>query len=352
MADDTPEPDSGTVPAPKKPWLKRIRRRISRVYHALDDRWVQRRFGKFADQRDEIFAQLKKVAGGAEALEAAKENNVKIKVVSPRRIDGVKGRFSPRKSGPLLRVSSCGDIPRMTSTLWHELRHMIQRTASGDLGGGTTRLLDTRVQHMMSLMMEADAYTSQTLMCLQQKKAGRPEYLDAFLKRDSEACQQIKRFLDKRPYESYPADAAFARALFVDVMKHGLAAYQQKYFNGYRKAFKKAATPQGLARMVAGRKSRDVIPSEELLKIYGQKPGTGLSIRPLALGFYDAQDKDTRETLALVEDTVKNAPAMTQEQFKAARAEVVSRTGRAAKSHRNPFFQPYRLNKRMFRHGK
>lgn len=325
----------------KKPsWLQRLGCRAKRLFHAVDDRWVQRRFGTFTAQRSALLAELREVPGGEEALKEARQNKVKIRVVSPRRIDGVKGRFSPRKRGALLRISSCGDVPRMTSTLWHELRHLCQHLARGDLKGGSTRLLDTRVQHMTSLMMEADAYTSQTMMCLQQKRAGKPEYLEAFLKRDSAACQYIGAFLDQNPPEGFKDDAQFARALFSGVVKDGLARYQCKYFDGYRRAFKKAATAEALRKMVAKKRVREFIPSASLLQLYGRRADGVSPIRPLAQTLYDAQPKDVRDTLALIEETVAKAAMLPAEDFAAARSDILARTKALSKTFKTAASTP------------
>jgi hypothetical protein len=322
MTQDTPR---------KRSWLAQLRNGAAKLFHAVDDRWVQRRFGSFAEQRATLETELKAVPGGEEALNDARKNHVKIRVVSPRRIGGVKGKFSPRKGRPLLRISSSGDIPRMTSTLWHELRHLTQHLARGDLKGGSSRLLDTRVQHMTSLMMEADAYVSQTVMCLQQDKAGYPEYLEAFLRRDSAACKYIKSFLDQNPYDGFKDDAHFARALFPGLVNDGLARYQRKFFDGYQSAFKRAASAEALQKMIAKKHAANFTLSAALLQLYGQHADGVTSIRPLAQVFYDAQPKDVRDTLALVEDTVAKAPTLSAEDFAAARTDILARTKNLSK---------------------
>jgi hypothetical protein len=317
-----------TTPDKKRPWLLRIRSRVHRLMTVTATRFAEWRFGPLADQRKAILSQLRKIPGGKAALKAANDNEAVISVVPGYVIDGAKGRFSPRKKKPLVRISATKDIARMVSTLWHELRHLRQHLDWGDMGhAGTTMLLDTPRYHMTRLMCEADSYTAQTLMCLHQKKAGKPEYLDAFLARNSPACVYIKSFLEKRPYESFTDDAAFSRTLFAGVVKHGLPGYHAKYLAAYRKGIKQLKNTNDLRKFLANKKPKpELLPSNELLQIYGQRNDNVTTLRPLAQMFLNDEPRELRDTLALIDATTAKAATLTEAEFKAARREILTRT--------------------------
>lgn len=323
--------DSTTPPqVPQKPWLARMKLRVKKIVDTVDDRHAQLRHGSHASHKQNIIARLKELPGGEAMLLTAKRNNVKISVVSLRRNKGSKGKFTRVNGQARVRVSNTGSDARMATTLWHELRHMQQHIERGDLAGGTTRIKDTRAQHMISLMIEADAYTSQMLMSLREKKSGNPEYFNALMERDSAAFSVIRGFLKKTPYESVADETVFARALFTELMLTGLPAYHAKYFDAYAKTFEKAGSAEDLRRMMDAKKTPpDFTPSKALHDIYGENPP---ELRKLAAAFMRAQAGDVRKTITLVDKTVSNAATIDEADFQQARAEIISSSKKLVKA--------------------
>lgn len=326
--------DNSTPPpqTPQKPWLARMKLRVKRIVDTVDDRCAQLRHGSHSSHKQNIIARLKELPGGEAMLLTAKKHDVKISVVSLRRNKGSKGKFTRVNGQARVRVSNTGSGARMATTLWHELRHMQQHIERGDLAGGTTRIKDTRAQHMISLMIEADAYTSQMLMSLREKKSGNPEYFDALMQRDSAAFVAIRGFLKKTPYESVADETVFARALFTELMLTGLSAYHAKYFDAYAKTFEKAGSAEDLRRMMDTKKTPpDFTPSKELHGIYGENPP---ELRKLVAAFLCVQTGDVRKTITLVDKTISNAATIDEADFQQAKAEVVGSSKRLARAFR------------------
>jgi hypothetical protein len=333
---DKPAPEqapANNTPSVATPWLARVKSRVKKIVDTVDDRCAQLRHGSHSDHRRAIIARLKELPGGEAMLLSAKKHGVKISVVSLRRNKGSKGKFTRSSSGARIRVSNTGSGARMATTLWHELRHMQQHIERGDMTGGVTRVLDTRAQHMISLMIEADAYTAQMLMGLRQKKAGNPEYYDALMERKSPAFISIKKFLKKTPYETVQDEKAFARALFTEMMLTGLPAYHAKYLDAYAKAFESAKTAEEFRAQMSGRKPPpDFAPSKSLHDIYGVTAPPDL--RRIAASFLSAQDKALRRVIGKVDDTTRNAAMISETDFQQAKAEIVRESKRLAKSFR------------------
>ncbi|MEZ0259886.1 MAG: DUF6782 family putative metallopeptidase [Alphaproteobacteria bacterium] len=326
--------DKSTPPpkAPQKPWLARVKLRVKKIVDTVDDRCAQLRHGSHASHKKNIIARLKELPGGEAMLLTAKQHDIKISVVSLRRNKGSKGKFTRVNGQARVRVSNTGSDARMATTLWHELRHMQQHIERGDLAGGTTRVKDTRAQHMISLMIEADAFTAQMLMGLREKKAGNPEYFNALMERESPAFDAIRSYLKKTPYESVADETAFARGLFTEMMLTGLPAYHAKFFTAYAKTFEKAGSVDEFRHQMATKKAPpDFSPSKALHDIYGEKPP---QLRPLAAAFLCAQDKDVRRVIRLVDKTISNADVIDETEFQQAKAEIVSSSKRLAKAFR------------------
>lgn len=312
----------------KRSWLQEAKNRVNEVFRAAERRCVEWRYGSLDDQKRLLVARLKNVQGGTQALEIAARHKVRIKVVPASEIDGSRGRFRHGGKGPLLRIAANDDVPRMVSTLWHELRHVAQHVERGDLKGGTSRLHDTRAQFMISLMIEADAFTAQALMCLREKQAGHPEYLRAFLKRDSNAAKCVARFLKTNAYDPRH-EAAFARALFRAIFDTALDGYKARYLDGYRAVFKKAADVQSF-RTAIGKSTAppDVIPSERLLQIYGLRGGDVGPLRAQGLSLAKKQPAALYYALQQIEETVAQAGQMDDKAYRAARRDILKGTRR------------------------
>lgn len=314
-------------PAPRKPWLQDARKRVKQLKDTVDDRFVQLRHGAHRDGRAEIMDRVAAMPDGERLLELAEKHRVKILVVSPASIDDVQGRFSRGPAGAIIRVANRGDIARMTTTLWHELRHMQQHIDRGDMSGRAGKLHNARDEHVIGLMIEADAFTAQTVMAVSQARAGRPEYLQAMLDRDGPAMDCIREFLKKSGPADFDDLQHFARALFTEMMRDGLPRYSAKYFERHRNDFKKAATVEKFRKLVKREGvAPEFIPSDRLLDTYLRRDAAAPSVAAVARKFFAEQPFEARDTLSLIEDTVKHAAVLSESEYQQRREEIIDRT--------------------------
>lgn len=312
---------------PQKGLFRSAIDRVKELYNAADDRVVQWRKGRHADRRAEIINRVAELPGGAKLLKMAKEHGVKIYVVAPRRIDKAKGRFSRGGGKKIIRVANNGDVDLMTTTLWHELRHAEQHIERGDMDGNTTRLHDTRAQHTLSLMHEADAFTMQALLALRQKKAGNPAYFDKLVARPGAASAVINQFTRANPFDKAEDEAQYARRLFTEIMLRGLTGYNSKYFEGYNETFKKLENVESYRNLLSKRRAApDFGGSEELTDVYGGKFMSSTSVRAISSAFLHAQPKAAYDALKLIEETAEKAETLSGPEYRQVRKEILKRT--------------------------
>ncbi len=318
-----------TKPAPPKQWLQDVRKRVTLLLATADDRYVQWKHGTHGAARAEIMARVRAMPGGDDLLKSAKKHGVKIFVVRPGRIDDVQGRFSRGSAGATIRVANRGDIARMTTTLWHELRHMQQHIDRGDMKSSTVKLHNAQDEHVIGMMIEADAFTAQTLMALREARSGNPEYIDAMLSKGGGARGCIGKFIKNSPPESFPDEQRFARALFTEIMQNGLPRYSAKYFERHNKIFN-AASSVGKFRDIVAQAVTGVpfVPSEKLNNIYYAANDSVPAVKDVARLFLEKQPEEARVTLALIEDTVTKAAVLKEEEFQRARDMILARTQR------------------------
>lgn len=312
----------------KKPLIERAVARVKTLFVIADDRYVQWRRGEHVELCKALLKEIEGLPGGKALLKSAARSKVKISVVRPRQIKNSAGRFSRAKGKPNVYIANTGDRSRMATTLWHELRHVQQHIDRGDIRtGGVSRLFDTRRQHVISLMIEADAFTAQAMVALTQKEKGNPEYFNAFMSRDTNAVVAIKRFLQENPFEKAIDKKEFARALFTDIMLDGLDGYSGKYMEAYYKIFKEKKTLEDFRKAIGKKKvPPEFHVSTALTDMYGQDYAAGTSVKALSTAFMRAQQPDVRGTLGLVEKTVQNVNSMTPGEYAKARREIMKRT--------------------------
>lgn len=316
-----------TKPAPPKKWLQDARSRVKLLFATADDRYVQWKHGTHRAARAEIMSRVAAMPGGDDLLRAAKKHGVKIFVVRPGRIDDVQGRFSRGVSGAVIRVANRGDIARMTTTLWHELRHMQQHIDRGDMKSSTGKLHNAQDEHVIGMMIEADAFTAQTLMALREAKNGKPEYIDAMMAKGGGARGCIAKFIKHSPPESFPDEQHFARALFTEIMQNGLPRYSAKYFERHNTIFNAASSVAQFRDVVAkAGVAPQFKPTGKLTDTYFAANEHVPAVADLARLFFEKQPDDARQTLALIEDTVKKAPALKEEEFQQARDAILAQT--------------------------
>jgi hypothetical protein len=288
---------------------------------------AQKRHGPHETRRTEMLARVATFPGGAELLQQAAAKGVEIVVVREAVLKGGAADWNNNGPHPVIRVGNCGDPAGMALAFWHELRHMRQDDANpgrGFANGGQVR--DASTAHLMGMMIEADAFTAETLLALQQKKAGNPEYYAAmFRAHDANGVHgEIVRFLEQKPYESFPGDAAFARGLFTYLMTEGLQTYRTGYFNTLAGHFRRAPTLGDFQALLARAERGGMRANQELTDMYG--PGfSGVAPRALATAFWPAQNYEERGALDLIVKTISRAPSLTETGFQKARDEILDR---------------------------
>lgn len=335
--DNTPNNGRAKKSAPKKGWLKKLGDRIRNLRDTLDDRAVQRRHGAHADNLEKILARVGESERGKSLLAMAKENAVDISVVAPRAINGARGRFSRSAKTRRVRIASIGDIDLMTTTLWHELRHVEQHVIRGDMTGGTTRLRDTRRQHVYALMHEADAFTTQFMTAYLHDRAGQPQYLEKMLARPG-AASVIARAILKG--NTTGDTAQLSRRLFTAIMLDGLSGYQSKYFANYRNSLKAAATLDDYKKVVAKKTAPGFPDDARLSALYGGEYMSGTSLESVAAAFLRAQPKEAHDTLKAIETLAEKAQTIDEKEYKQQRAHIMKQAKTLSKAFKKAALKP------------
>lgn len=323
--------------ASKKSWLKKLGDRIRTLRDTLDDRAVQRRHGAHAANLEKILSRVGESEQGKALLALAKENAVDISVVAPRAIDGARGRFSRSAKTRRVRIASIGDIDLMTTTLWHELRHVEQHVIRGDMAGGTTRLRDTRRQHIYAMMHEADAFTTQFMTAYKHHRAGQPQYLEKMLARPGSASAIARKILK----DDKTGDVAqLSRRLFTAIMLDGLSGYQSKYFANYRDSLKAAKTLGDYKKLVA-KKAAPAFPDDARLSaLYGGEYMSGTSMESVAAAFLRAQPKEAHDTLKAIETLAEKSAMLDEKDYKQARAQIMKQAKSLSKAFKKAALKP------------
>ncbi len=290
--------------------------------------WLyQKRHGRHDVRRAEMLERVRTFPGGPELLDQAQKLGVDI-LVAPEKDVGAQGTYDRLGDKPVIYIANTGNSAAMAVSLWHELRHMQQDAANPGVGMMYAgQLKDPRTAVLMSMMQEADAFTAETLMALQQRKAGKPEYFDAMFKGylPDGAHRDIARFLRGNPYEQFKDDATFARSLFTHLMLDGLMSYRANYFQRLRLRFLPERGLGDFKQQVELSAQGGAKGSAELAKLYGDQ-FKSVSPRALAVAFWAAQPIDEREALDRVEETVKNIDRLTEQQFAESRLDILART--------------------------
>ncbi|MBI1214913.1 MAG: hypothetical protein GC185_03725 [Alphaproteobacteria bacterium] len=318
-----------SAPKKKKPSFgERLDTRIEKLSDAFDDMRVQLKNGRHKKRLKRILSHIETMPGGAKMLETARKNGVAIQVLRPQAMKGAAGKLTRYSKSPsTVSIANNGDDVQMALTLWHELRHVQQMHDWGRLDPGNTgRIKDTKRMHVLSMMIEADAYTSQTLMALKAKEQGQGEYLDALMRRRTRAFNAIKGFLEKNPYDPKGDEGAFSRALFAEVMKKGLSGYSVSYQKNYAQVFNAAASAKSFHGSVKRvREPPAFKPSNLILQVYRSDALGEISLDDLVLKHFQAQPEELQKTLELIDMTVNAAPRLDEELYQKSRKFILSR---------------------------
>jgi hypothetical protein len=296
---------------------------FNRAATGFGDWLYQRRHGRHDQRHAEMIGRLETFPGGKELLQLAQDVGCDIRVTRKGDV-GAEGSYDNSGEKPVIRISNTGNPAGMALALWHELRHMQQDAANPGTGfasGG--QLKDPRTAYLMGVMIEADAFTAETLLAVQQKKAGHPEYYDAMFGRRLEtgSHREIYRFLQQNPNEGFRDDAAFSRALFTHLMTEGLVSYRAQYMARISYHFATSDNADAFREKVAGAKRGGTKSTPALNALYGPQY-MSVSPRALATAFLPAQSTEERMILDIAQRAVEKAPTLTETEFQTAKREV------------------------------
>jgi hypothetical protein len=222
----------------RKPRKKRWHplRGLQGFYQGFAQEWRRGRAESFLK---DVLSVARQAPGGAEMLNFATENDIAIRIVDRKSLPGFaaatfswsdeEGRFVVSLAQSSVHGRNAGFS---ALNLLHELRHaQQQKDWTGYRHAGDALFAHPRRAYLNLLMMEADAFTFQTVMALRLKAAGHPEHLENFIDSRTPEAQTIKRFLARKPFESYTGEAGFARALFAHLLTAGMHGYRTRYLH-------------------------------------------------------------------------------------------------------------------------
>lgn len=305
-----------TLPASTKNSLRaRMRETVADYCHVL-------LHGKDTTRRDQTMSLLYETPEGKALLDTAAEYGVPIRFARAGKV-GALGSLSknPDDATVCISVANTGNLPQMVLTLYHELRHLQQQAEQGDIRKGVFQSLkNPRRSHMLSLMQEADAFTSEAMFALDRGAAGDRKYLDSMLSRRDDVARISARYIKTAPVPYEQDRDAFRRGLFTNIMLEGLAGYSASYFIGYAATFRKAATKQEFADFIDGfGELRKPDRQGPLVSSYGDRYMATTAMTALPRLFFKALPEPEQEALRLIDKTVRALPQMTEEQYQKTR---------------------------------
>lgn len=289
-------------------------------------------FGDPGKSRAETLARFAAVAGGRELLDRARRNGVEI-IFGKRRghADGYVD-FDDEKKKTYVFIADNGKPADMVMTLCHELRHVCQIIEEKRLHQPIHAFgRDLALRHFYMKMHEADAFTSEIMMALREKKAGHPEYYEAFLKKSrahSSVHAQAGAYLRRHRPESFDSEEQLARGLFTHIMLNGLTPYgpaRLSLYAGMLKGVENAAQLQAvLDKTPALPPLAQGMPySEAMAALYGRDFMSGTSLRALAAAFRKGEVPQERRILLSMDRLIGKAAGMDDRSFAAARDRLV-----------------------------
>lgn len=279
--------------------------------------------GKDEKRRGQAMSLLYETPEGKALLDIAAEHGVPIRFMRAGKV-GALGSLSKNPDDATVGVSvaNTGNLAQMVLTLYHELRHLQQQDEQGDIRKGIFQTLrNPRRSHILSLMQEADAFTSEALFALDRNAAGDKRYLDSMLARGDDIARVSAHYIKTAPVPYEQDRDAFRRGLFTHIMLEGLAGYSASYFIGYAAVFRKAATKQEFADFIDGfGELRKPDRQGPLVSAYGDSYMAKTAMTALPTIFFKALPQPEQEALRLIEKTVRALPQMTEEQYQKTRA--------------------------------
>jgi len=281
-------------------------------------------------RKKQMIARVAQSEEGKRLLDLAKAYSIPIRVVMFRRDEKNSGTVDKRAEDETVGITvvNNGDPVDMATTLHHELRHVEQQRARGTVAKGFFGgLRDTARQYVVSLMDEADAFTAEIVEAFRRDRAGQHEYLENLLERNGKVTAHVQKMLRGWPYESFKTEGEFSRVLFTHIMMGGLDHYSADYFEDYAKTFESAKTlKQFRAELKQEAEPPKEQPSPRLMEMYGGDFEGKKSLGDLSAEFEAVLPRQVKNTLKLIEKTVKNAKRMSAKDYKRARGEIIKRS--------------------------
>lgn len=304
-----------TAAVPTSLLSARVKETISAFCHEL-------MHGKDSVRRQQVMDQLYTTPEGQALINIAEENNIPVRFGRSRK-DRTFGSLTKRAEDATVsvEVTNTGNVPQMVMTLLHELRHLQQQKEMDSLRNGTfLSLKNTPRSHMLSLMYEADAFTSEAIFALEQKKQGDSQYIDSMSKRGHDIGKLVTKYIKSAPV-SYDKDPqAFRRGLFTHIMLEGLESYSVRYFMAYGANFDRADTRKKMASLLTQVSDSLLLKNDApLMDVYGSKYMSKTSVSVMTSVFFKAMPDAQQKTLKLVDKMIRNIDKMTEDEYQKGR---------------------------------
>ena len=278
--------------------------------------------GKDDKRRTQVMDLLYTAPEGKALLDIAAQHDVPIRFTRTGNL-GVMGSLSkqPEDATVSVAVANTGNVPQMVMTLYHELRHLQQQGEMGSIETGVFRSLkNVGRSHILSMMQEADAFTTEAMFALQRKSEGDQQYYDSMMRGAHDLARVSAGYIKKAPVSFDENPDAFRRGLFTHIMLEGLAGYSAGYFISYAMVFARAETKEDFAATVAaGPEMRMADNDGPMASVYGSKYMSKTSMSLAASIFIKTLPLPEQQALKLVEKTVRDLPKMTEDEYQVAR---------------------------------
>ncbi len=301
-----------TTPAAKQ---SKMRETVAAFCHELFH-------GKDDKRRTQVMDLLYTTPEGKLLLDIAAQYDVPIRFTRTGNV-GAMGSLSklPEDATVSVAVANTGNVPQMVMTLYHELRHLQQQQEMGDIQNGVFRSMkNVGRSHILSMMQEADAFTTEAMFALQRKAEGDTQYYDSMMKGAHDLARVSAGYIKKAPVSFDENPDAFRRGLFTHIMTEGLAGYSAGYFLSYAMTFARAESKEKFAAAVAENpEMRMADKQSDMISIYGSKYLSKTSLSLTTSMFIKTLPYNEQQALKLVEKTVRDLPRMTEDEYQAAR---------------------------------
>lgn len=276
------------------------------------------RHGKDETRSAEVRGKLAETDAGKDLLDLADKHGVPLRFMRMDQV-GSLGSLSKKQQDDTVSISvaNTGDAPQMTLTLFHELRHLLQQREQGDIKSGIFQSLkNPRRSHILSMMQEADAFTSEAAFALDRHAAGDKTYLDTMMNSRHDLARVSAKYIKNAPVSYAEKPEAFRRGLFTHIMLTGLTGYSASYFMTYAALFSAAQDKKQLQELIGGMRELGQPPAgSPLLSGYGSGYMAGASMTAMEKVFFRTLPDAEQQALHLMDKTVQRLPHLTEAEF-------------------------------------